>query len=89
MALRRGLKHFVAIIRHHSFRLEQLPLSFAIALARDPPQPQLPRQPRIPTSNIEDRLAQVGEASPSAVAGLPHITHFAGWGRTLLQRANL
>jgi hypothetical protein len=28
------MKHFVATIRHHRFRLEKLPLSFAVALAR-------------------------------------------------------
>jgi hypothetical protein len=41
MARRRGMKHIVATIRHHSFRLEKLPLSFAVALARNRPQPQL------------------------------------------------
>jgi hypothetical protein len=40
------MKHFVATIRHHRFRLEKLPLSFAVALARIRPQPQLPQEPR-------------------------------------------
>jgi hypothetical protein len=38
------MKHFVATIRHHRFRLEKLPLSFAVALARNRPQPQLPQE---------------------------------------------
>jgi hypothetical protein len=37
------MKHFVVTIRHHRFRLEKLPLSFAVALARNRPQPQEPR----------------------------------------------
>jgi hypothetical protein len=75
------MKHFIATIRHHRFRLEQLPLSFAVALDRNRPQPQWRKEPwricgwieaaswrRFPSltfiqaSNIEGRLAQVGEA---------------------------
>ena len=33
-ALRRGMKNCIATIRHHTFRLEQLPFSFAVLLAR-------------------------------------------------------
>jgi len=40
------MKHFVTTIRHHRFRLEKLPLSFAVAFARIRPQPQLPQEPR-------------------------------------------
>jgi hypothetical protein len=35
------MKHFVAIIRHHSFRLEKIALGFR---DRTRPQPQLPQR---------------------------------------------
>jgi hypothetical protein len=92
------MKHFIATIRHHRFRLEQLPLSFAVVLARNRPQPAIavgavgicgwieaaswrrfPSLTFIQASNIEGRLAQVGEAF-SLCGGRTTAYHaFTGW----------